>query len=180
MDDKAKSNSKKPSKPSESEDPAELLKKGFESKMLDDLHTPEVLKGLLPNALTTINNQLNDLKKKQKQKQKQQHIPIVQALTKLEDAVKKVLEVLGVLLPLPYSEVLQQLKEKALVRAEITEDEISRLIEERSTARKNKDFSRSDQIRAELTAKGISLMDEPTGTVWRPCVPEGKPDQVSQ
>ena len=62
LDEKAKPNSKKPSKHNDSEDPAELLEKGFESKMADDLHTPEVLKGLLPNALTTINNQLNDLK----------------------------------------------------------------------------------------------------------------------
>uniref|UniRef100_A0A7C9DJV1 cysteine--tRNA ligase n=2 Tax=Opuntia streptacantha TaxID=393608 RepID=A0A7C9DJV1_OPUST len=178
LDEKAKPNSKKPSKHNDSEDPAELLEKGFESKMADDLHTPEVLKGLLPNALTTINNQLNDLKKKQKQKQKQQHVPIVQGLTKLEGAVRKVLGLLGLLSALPYSEVLQQLKEKALVRAEMIEDEILRLIEERTLARKNKDFAKSDQIRSELTAKGISLMDLPTGTVWRPCVPEGKPEQA--
>lgn len=65
------------------------------------------------------------------------------------------------------------MKEKALVRAEMTEEEISHLIEERAVARKNKDFARSDQVRSELTAKGISLMDLPTGTTWRPCVPEG-------
>ena len=64
LEEKTKSNSKKPGKPVDSEDPGELLLKGFESKMSDDLHTPEVLKGLLPNALTTINNQLNDLKVK--------------------------------------------------------------------------------------------------------------------
>ena len=55
----------------------------------------------------------------------------------------------------------------------MTEEEISHLIEERAVARKNKDFARSDQVRSELTAKGISLMDLPTGTTWRPCVPEG-------
>lgn len=74
---------------------------------------------------------------------------------------------------LPFEQVLLQLKEKALIRAEISEDEVSRLIEERAVARKNKDFARSDQVRSELTAKGISLMDLPTGTTWRPCVPEG-------
>lgn len=58
--------------------------------------------------------------------------------------------------------VLQQLKEKALIRAEMTEDEISCLIKEREAARKNKDFP-SDQIRRELTVKGISLMDQPGG-----------------
>ncbi|KAF2317788.1 hypothetical protein GH714_041101 [Hevea brasiliensis] len=67
--------------------------------------------------------------------------------------------------------VLQQLKEKALKRAELTEQDVLGLIEERAMARKNKDFSRSDQIRADLTAKGIALMDVGKETVWRPCVP---------
>lgn len=45
------------------------------------------------------------------------------------------------------------------------------LIEERATARKNKDFARSDQVRADLSAKGIALMDLGKETIWRPCIP---------
>uniref|UniRef100_A0A803MYN1 cysteine--tRNA ligase n=1 Tax=Chenopodium quinoa TaxID=63459 RepID=A0A803MYN1_CHEQI len=163
--DKPKSNTKQPSKPSE----AKNLKTDFECKMADDLHTAEILKGSLQHALTAINNELNGLKKKQKQ----QKMLAVQALKELEEAVTKVLDILGLLSTLPYSEVLQQLKEKALIRAELTEDEVSRLIEERAAARKIKDFTKTDQLRSELTAKGISLMDLPTGgTVWRPCQPK--------
>lgn len=68
-------------------------------------------------------------------------------------------------------QVLQQLKDKALKRAELREDEIMNLIEERAVARKNKMFSRGDEIRSELAAKGIALMDVGKETVWRPCVP---------
>lgn len=165
--EKVKPNSKQPSKPSE----AENLKKDFECKMSDDLHTSEILKGSLQDALKFINNELNGLKKKQKQ----QKLLAVRSLIELEEAIRKVLDVLGLLSAEPYSEVLLKLKEKALIRAEMDEDEVSRRIEERTVARKNKDFAKSDQVRSELTAKGISLMDLPTGTTWRPCVPEEKP-----
>ena len=66
---------------------------------------------------------------------------------------------------------MEQLKDKALKRAELTEEDILQSIEERTLARKNKEFSRSDQIRSDLAAKGIALMDVGNGTVWRPCVP---------
>lgn len=38
--------------------------------------------------------------------------------------------------------------------------DIERLIEERALGRKNKEFAKSDQIRAELMAKGVALMDD--------------------
>ena len=69
-------------------------------------------------------------------------------------------------------QVLKQLKEKALTRAGLTEEELQELIEQRNVARKNKQFEVSDGIRRNLATKGIALMDEPTGTVWRPCEPE--------
>ncbi|MDM5271988.1 cysteine--tRNA ligase [Sulfurovum sp. zt1-1] len=43
---------------------------------------------------------------------------------------------------------------------------IEALIEQRSEAKKAKDFERSDTIRDELTALGIAIMDTPDGTVW--------------
>ena len=51
----------------------------------------------------------------------------------------------------------------------ISEDEkakIETLIAERSEAKKEKDFERSDAIRDELLAMGISIMDMADGTVW--------------
>ncbi|KAL0343105.1 UNVERIFIED_CONTAM: Cysteine--tRNA ligase CPS1, chloroplastic/mitochondrial [Sesamum angustifolium] len=140
----------------------------FEAKLADDLHTPSILNAALQEALRFINSSINTLKKKQ---QKQQQLSTVKSLVDLEKQVREVLDVLGLLPSLSYTEVLQQLKDKALRRAGLTEAEIFHAIEERTRARKNKEFSRSDQIRSDLAAKGIALMDVGKETVWRPCVP---------
>jgi len=49
----------------------------------------------------------------------------------------------------------------------ITEEEIQVLIEERISARKEKNWARADEIRDELDAKGILLEDKAEGTLWR-------------
>lgn len=51
---------------------------------------------------------------------------------------------------------------------ELDEDKINRLINARSEARKNGDFTKADAIRAELEAMGIELIDTPAGTQWKP------------
>lgn len=68
-------------------------------------------------------------------------------------------------------QILQQLKDKALKRAKLTEDEVLQKIEERTEARRNKEFEKSDEIRKDLANVGIALMDSPDGTTWRPAVP---------
>jgi len=45
--------------------------------------------------------------------------------------------------------------------------EIEKLIEERNSDRKNKDWARADAIRAQLKDMGIVLEDGPKGTTWR-------------
>ncbi|NEQ49193.1 MAG: cysteine--tRNA ligase [Leptolyngbya sp. SIO3F4] len=48
-----------------------------------------------------------------------------------------------------------------------SDDEISALIEQRLTAKKAKDFALADNIRDDLTAQGITLIDKPGGvTEW--------------
>ncbi len=44
--------------------------------------------------------------------------------------------------------------------------DIEALIEERNRARGEKNFSRSDEIRDELLARGIRIIDTPQGTTW--------------
>lgn len=57
-------------------------------------------------------------------------------------------------------------------RANMKEDQVMDLIGKRTQARKERDFSSSDQIRRDLAAKGIALMDVGKETIWRPCVPQ--------
>jgi len=49
----------------------------------------------------------------------------------------------------------------------ISEEEIQKLIEERTTAKKNKDYGRADEIRANLQNLGVILEDTPNGTIWK-------------
>lgn len=50
---------------------------------------------------------------------------------------------------------------------QLLDEEVERLIEERTEARKNKNWARADEIRDLLTAKGIVLEDTPQGLRWR-------------
>ncbi|MBF0215552.1 MAG: cysteine--tRNA ligase [Candidatus Omnitrophica bacterium] len=44
---------------------------------------------------------------------------------------------------------------------------IAKLIEDRARARKNREFKKADDIRAELAGMGVAIEDTPKGTVWR-------------
>ncbi|GAU23120.1 hypothetical protein TSUD_305680 [Trifolium subterraneum] len=94
----------------------------------------------------------------------------IESLAALKKRIGDVLTVLG-LMPSSYFEVLQQLKEKALKRANLTEEEILKKIEERDDARIQKEYAKSDAIRKDLAVAGIALMDSPNGTAWRPTIP---------
>ncbi len=51
--------------------------------------------------------------------------------------------------------------------SDLTDEAIEALIEERATARANKDFARSDEVRDLLLEQGIELLDSAKGTSWR-------------
>ncbi|KAK2392095.1 Cysteinyl-tRNA synthetase, class Ia family protein [Trifolium repens] len=134
----------------------------FLTSMSDDLHTPVVLAGL-SDPLKLINDLLHTRKGKKQQFR-------IESLAALKKRIGDVLTVLG-LMPSSYYEVLQQLKEKALKRANLTEEEILKKIEERDDARIQKEYAKSDAIRKDLAVVGIALMDSPNGTAWRPTIP---------
>ena len=52
-------------------------------------------------------------------------------------------------------------------KEEILDEEIEKLIEERQAARKERNFQRADEIRAELLEKGIVLEDTREGVKWK-------------
>ncbi|MFP4266622.1 MAG: cysteine--tRNA ligase [Spirochaetaceae bacterium] len=58
-----------------------------------------------------------------------------------------------------------KLAESGSESADIDEEALA-LIREREQARKEKNFSRADEIRDELEKRGISIKDTPEGTVW--------------
>ncbi|XP_062199874.1 cysteine--tRNA ligase CPS1 homolog, chloroplastic/mitochondrial-like [Phragmites australis] len=125
----------------------------------DDLHTSVAL-AAISETLKVMNDLLHTRKGKKQEKR-------LESLSSLEEKIRVVLSVLG-LLPSSYHEALQQLREKALIRASITEELVLQKIEERTAARKAKQYEKSDEIRRELAAVGIALMDGPEETTWRP------------
>ena len=50
---------------------------------------------------------------------------------------------------------------------DVNPEQIDALIEERISARQNKDYPRADEIRNQLTALGIELEDTADGTRWK-------------
>lgn len=142
----------------------------FLTSMSDDLHTPVAL-AAMSDPLKTINDLIHTRKGKKEELR-------LESLAALEKSIRNVLTALG-LMPSRYSEALQQLREKALRRAKLSEDEVVQKIEERNSARKNKEYEKSDAIRKELAALGIALMDSPQGTSWRPAIPLALQEQLA-
>jgi len=76
---------------------------------------------------------------------------------KAREALKELGGVLGLIFNEP---------EEAPLDAELQE-RISKLIEERAAARREKNWQLADEIRTKLEELGIALEDTPTGTVWK-------------
>ncbi|WOK95076.1 hypothetical protein Cni_G03783 [Canna indica] len=142
----------------------------FENSMSDDLNTSVALASI-SEPLRIINDLLHTRKGKKQSLR-------VESLSALAKEVGNHLSILG-LTPSSFSEALQQLREKALKRLGLTEQEVLRKIDERATARKNKQYEKSDEIRKELAAAGIALMDSPNGTTWRPTASQDVLEQAS-
>jgi cysteinyl-tRNA synthetase len=86
----------------------------------------------------------------------------------LDDAVNEIL-ILGKIFGILEQDPDEYLKKEKLSKAqvEISEQEILQLIEERNSARADKNWEKSDEIRDFLNSKGIVLEDSAQGTIWR-------------
>ena len=67
----------------------------------------------------------------------------------------------------PPEKYLDEQKKEGLKKLNVSEGEILRLIGQRNAARKEKNWRKADEIRADLLAKGIILEDTPSETQWK-------------
>ena len=120
----------------------ERLFDSFIEDMDDDFNTAGAL-GSVFEVVRFTNNYLKD-----------NQVLSVDVLDTIESFFKRIDEVMGIM---------------GLNDSEQHEDsiEIERLISERNQARKDRNYSRADQIRDELADRGIILEDTPEGTKWK-------------
>ena len=67
----------------------------------------------------------------------------------------------------PPAEWLAEHRSRRVKARGLDQDQIATLLAERTTARQNKDFARSDTLRQQLLELGVEVMDTPTGARWR-------------
>jgi cysteinyl-tRNA synthetase len=137
---------------------ADGFESSFREALADDLNAAEAL-GHLANLQRTANDFLDRAK---------EHAPAdrLAAIRRLRQAFAAATGVLGVFERDP-DEALREIGAQGLRRVGATLEELTTRIARRAQARKDKDFTAADRIRAELLERGIELMDAPGGTDWR-------------
>jgi cysteinyl-tRNA synthetase len=63
--------------------------------------------------------------------------------------------------------LLDKVAPELLVQQGLSDEQVEALIAERNTARKQRNFRRSDEIRDELAAKGVVIEDAKDGVRWK-------------
>ncbi|MBJ7539483.1 cysteine--tRNA ligase [Marinomonas transparens] len=117
----------------------------FEAAMKDDFNTAVAV-----SVLFELVRELNKAKAEAPEK-----------AAALATELKSLAELLGLL----YQDPEYFLQNSTIVEG-LSEEAIQALIDERTQARKDKNFARSDEIRDELDSKGIELLDSREGTTW--------------
>jgi cysteinyl-tRNA synthetase len=133
---------------------AEEFTAQFEEAMDDDFNTAVAIA-----ALFELSHDLNRLL--------QNPTPhAAQVLLKGREAFAVAGEVLGIFQEDPRA-FLETARERKAEKLTLTQGEIEKLITERNEARKNKNWTRADEIRDQFASQGIILEDGPQGTTWR-------------
>ena len=133
------------------------LEERFRAAMDDDFNTALAI-GHMFDAVRAINRILAE------ESTLQGHLQEI--LGRGRDDLLRLGEVLGLFVSEPSAWLARSARE-GLSESGLSAEEIESLILERREARANKDFARSDQIRDDLAAKGIQLLDGPEGTTWK-------------
>jgi cysteinyl-tRNA synthetase len=142
----------------ESSTEGESLEAKFREAMDDDFNTALAIAHLFDGVRT-----MNRLVATKKFKKKPE---LVAQVRDLHQTILRLGEVLGLYRSQP-TQWLEKVKLAGLKKLDITAEEIEELIQQRLQARAEKDFSRSDEIRAELDERGILLLDSREGTSWK-------------
>ena len=110
----------------------------FEAAMDDDFNTADAISAVFELVKLANSNSSEDNTK--------------EYITALKESIVTLADILGL---------------KVIKEEELLDEDIEALIAERQQARKDKNFARADEIRDELTAKGIILEDTREGVRWK-------------
>jgi cysteinyl-tRNA synthetase len=128
----------------------------------DDLNTPVALAEL--GEIAKQANELADVAAKRK-KDAAFTEAAAAAARRVEQALRSLASELG-LIQCSAEQYFARTRERRLRLRGLTAAAIEQKVTERTEARKAKDFARSDAIRDELAAQGVSLRDSAAGTEW--------------
>ena len=151
------------SKWSKSALPAEIgeelaqLEKAWDEVMADDMNTAGAI-GHIFSLVRLANRILEDKTLKKSEEAKAVFERILANMARWG-------KVLG-LFEQDHAAFLTDLRDSRAARLSVDAADVQRLIIERNTARKEKDFARSDAIRDELAAMKVAIKDTPAGTEW--------------
>ncbi len=138
-------------------DEVDSLVQKWNSAMEDDLNTAEAVGHMF--SLTRVANRMLENKALRKSEAGKD------LMWRVLDCINNWGEVLGVLTS-SGQKSLKDLKLMRCKRENIDPENIQSLVQKRQMARKEKDFSTADQIRNDLAALGIEVMDTPEGPKW--------------
>lgn len=137
----------------------ELLKKSNEeiaAALNDDFNTPKMFAQIF-EVVRFLNSQL---------KRGQKVTPQVYSIAKkFTDWMREQGQLMS-LLQLEPDEFLKELDNLLLNKKGLKREEVEELVQKRISARQNKDFKTSDEMRDQLAKLGIAVSDTPQGTFW--------------
>jgi cysteinyl-tRNA synthetase len=141
------------------EDPPEItgVRSAFEEAMDDDLNTPRALGHLYPLV-----HRLHHVYEEEKASAD----PDAGRIRTYRKAVGEIGGILGLFQADPDTFLTFQ-KDLDTQQLSLSPEEIQKLIDQRTAARRGKDFKTADAIRNNLEENGIVLEDGPGGTTWR-------------
>ena len=136
----------------------ESLAERFTKAMDNDFNTAQGL-GHLFDAVKSLNRIRQALPSKASK-------PDLALLKKGAETLKELGSIMGLLDKDPVSYIRQR-QESIMQEFNIDPTEVEKLIQERKTAREQKDWAKADAVRDRLEALHIEIKDDPSGTTWK-------------